>query len=212
MTNKKKKTLYSAILSLATFILWTCLIRFVDVRPIGPLGSSVGLATLNRFVHGFTGVHMMLYTITDLLGLIPVGLMFFFAVVGIFRLIQRKSLARVDRSILFLGVFYVVVLILYLFFEEFVINYRPVLINGRLEASYPSSTTLLVLCVIPTSKIQFSRLIKNTALRRTVNMLLTAFMVFMVAARLVSGVHWFSDILGGIFLSFTLVKLYNLTD
>ena len=136
---------------LAAFVLWTGAICFVDVRMIGPQGSSVGFAGINGFVHTLTGVHVGLYNITDWLGLVPIFVCLGFAILGLAQWIKRKSIRKVDRSILILGGFYIVTLAAYLFFESYVINYRPVLIGGYLEASYPSSTTLLVLCVMPTA-------------------------------------------------------------
>ena len=131
---------------LATFALWTVLVCIVDVQAIGPRGSEVGFATLNDWVHGLTGVNMTLYTVTDWLGLVPIAVAFGFGIFGLVQWIRRKSLRAVDRSILALGGFYVAVMAVYLLFETVVINYRPVLIDGYLEASYPSSTTMLVLC------------------------------------------------------------------
>ena len=96
----------------------------------------------------------------------------------------------------------------YIFFEMFVVNYRPILINGILEASYPSSTTMLVMCVMPTAIMQFNSRIKNSGFKKCVNILITTFIAFMVIARLLSGVHWFSDIIGGALLSSGLVMIY----
>ena len=90
-----------------------------------------------------------------------------------------------------------------------VINYRPVLIEGYLEASYPSSTTLLVLCMMPTAKMQLDGRIKNPAVRKIVGLAIVVFTVFMVVGRLVSGVHWITDIAGGVLLSAGLVMLYR---
>ena len=206
---KKSKELYTACGCLAAFLLWTIAVRFVDVQAIGPEGSSVGFARLNEFFHGLTGVHMTLYTITDWLGLVPIAFVLGFALLGLVQWIRRKSLWKVERSILVLGGFYLVVMGAFLFFEEMVVNYRPVLIEGVLEASYPSSTTLLVLCVMPTAILQLRSRIQNPVYRRWVTGLLVVFTGFMVVGRLVSGVHWITDIVGGILLSTGVVLLYE---
>ena len=205
----KKRNFCIALGLLAAFALWTIAIRFIDVQPIGPQGSTVGFATLNSIIHTRTGVHMQLYTITDWLGLVPVAFGFGFALLGLAQWIKRKSLLKVDRSILILGGFYIATMAAYLVFESFVINYRPVLIAGNLEASYPSSTTLLVLCVMPTAMMQLRGRINNRVLRGGVSIAIASFIVFMVAGRLVSGVHWLTDIIGGILLSAGLVMIYD---
>ena len=204
----KRKTL-TAVGFLTAFVLWTLAVKTVDVQTIGPCDSAVGFAAVNGCFHSLTGVHMTLYTITDWLGLVPVAFGFGFAILGLVQWIRRKSICRVDRSILVLGIFYIVTLAAYLFFEDFVINYRPVLIQGFLEASYPSSTTLLVMCVMPTAAMQLRQRIKNRPFRWAVSATITAFTVFMVVGRLVSGVHWLTDIVGGALLSAGLVKLYE---
>ena len=206
---KKSRILFFVGASLlATFVLWTVLIRFVDVQAIGPEGSSVGFATLNGFVHELTGVNWLLYTVTDWLGLVPIAVAFGFAILGLVQLIKCKSLWKVDHSILALGGFYIVVMAVYILFEIVVINYRPTLINGYLEASYPSSTTMLVTCVMPTAMIQLRTRIKNNLCRRCVMLVIAVFIAFMVIGRLVSGVHWISDIIGGALFSAGLVMMY----
>jgi undecaprenyl-diphosphatase len=209
MKKKNQKTLLAAICMLAAFALWTMAVRCVDVRPIGPQGSAVGFASINRFVHGLTGVHLSLYTVTDVLSLIPLGIVMGFALLGLSQWVGRKSLWKVDRSILVLGGFYAAVMAIYLLFEVAVVNYRPVLINGLLEASYPSSTTMLVMCVMPTAAMQLHARIKKRLLRQSVIFLIIAFTSFMVIGRLISGVHWFSDIIGGALLSAGLVLMYH---
>ncbi len=131
-----------------------------------------------------------------------------FAVTGLVQLIKRKNLLRVDHSILALGGFYVLVFLAYLFFEVFAVNYRPVLIEGVLEVSYPSSTTMLMLCIIPTAIMQFNRLISCEKIRYTATALCSIYAALMVIGRILSGVHWISDILGGILLSAALVMFY----
>ena len=209
MRKENKRYLLLSIYTLAAFLLWTSAIQLIDVQAIGPGESDVGFATINRFVHNLTGVHMSLYTITDWLGLVPLAFVAGFGALGLFQWIKRKHIGQVDHSILVLGVFYLVVMAAFILFEEFVVNYRPVLINGHLEASYPSSTTMLVMCVMPTAIMQFHVRIKNDTVKRWITSAITAFIVFMVLGRLISGVHWVTDIIGGALLSAGLVLMYR---
>ena len=208
MTHKRKIDFYAAAAFLSAFVLWTAAVCHIDVAPIGPNGSCIGFSALNHAFHQLTGVHLSLYIITDWLSLVPLGFILGFAALGLVQWIRRRSLSKVDGSILALGGFYGIVMAAFLFFEQIVINHRPILIDGVLEASYPSSTTLLVLCVMPTAILQLNGRINHPALRKAISRTLTAFSGFMVTARLLSGVHWLTDIIGGILLSTALVLLY----
>ena len=212
MKKTKGKLFGIAGMLLAAFVLWTVAVCRIDVQPIGPNGSSVGFAALNGWVHKLTGVHMGLYVLTDWLGLVPMGFVLGFAVLGLVQWVRRRKLFRVDHDILVLGGFYLLVLILYLVFETVAVNARPVLIDGRLEASYPSSTTMLVLCVMPTAMMQLRARLRNTKVRTIVLMILAVFTVCMVVGRLIAGVHWFTDIIGGILLSAGLIVLYSAVE
>lgn len=209
---KIRKNFITSISLLTAFVLWTVAICFVDVQEVGPQGSSVGFASLNRFFHNLTGVNLGLYNLTDWLGLVPIGVAFSFAVLGLAQWIKRKKLAKVDKSLFVLGGFYIAVMTVYFLFETVAINYRPVLIGEYLEVSYPSSTTLLVMCVMSTAMMQFNAHIKNKMLRRCVLLIIALFIAFMVICRLVSGVHWFTDIVGGALISAGLVMMYRLIN
>lgn len=208
MKNKNQRMILMAIGNLAGFVLWTILLSVVDVQHIGPQESAVGFATVNGWFHDLTGVHMELYVLTDWLSLIPLGIVLWFAILGLSQWIRRRSLRKVDADILLLGGFYWLVLLMYVLFEGLEINYRPVLIDGFLEASYPSSTTVLVLCVMLTAVMGAKIRIQNSKRKMVVTWAVWAFTVFMVVGRLISGVHWLTDIIGGMLLSGGLVMLY----
>jgi len=203
-----KKTLITGTALLAGFVLWTILILLVDVQPVGQNSTDIGFAAFNTWFHRLTGVHMPIYTITDWLGLVPILICVYFGLIGLTQLIKRKSLLKVDADIVLLGVYYILVIFGYLFFEMVPINYRPVLIDGYLEASYPSSTTLLVLSVMPTLKFQTDRRSENPTVKTIITVFAIAFSAFMVIGRLISGVHWATDIVGSVLLSAGLFMLY----
>ena len=209
MEKSEKKSLLIGSTFLAMFAVWTALIQTVDVQPLGQNGTSIGFATFNCWFHHFTGVNMAIYTITDWMGLVPVTVCLIFAGVGLVQLIKRRSLFKVDADIIILGVYFAIVFLAYAIFEMIPINYRPILIEGRMEASYPCSTTLLVLSVIPAMIEQVQRRLSPVRMKRIITIAAIAFSVFMVTGRLVSGVHWFTDIVGGELLSAGLFKLYK---
>ena len=209
MKRNGKTLLFLGVTFVITFVIWTLLIQIVDVQPFGQNGTDIGFATFNCWLHKLSGVHMTIYTITDWLGLIPLVVCMIFGGIGFVQLVKRGSLFKVDYDIIFLGIYYVIVIFGYLIFEMIPINYRPILIEGFMEASYPSSTTMLVLSVMPTLVFQVNRRLKNTVVKKIISILTITFSAFMVIGRLVSGVHWFTDIVGSIMFSAGVFYIYK---
>ncbi len=204
----KSNIIITACLFLA-FIIFTILVKCVDVQAIGPLGSTVGLASINEAVFKVFGVNQTMYDVTEILGYLTFIIIAFFAGLGAYQLIKGKSIKKVDYKILALGCFYVVVLLFYALFEVIEINFRPVLIGGELEASYPSSHTMLSICVVSSAMIVLTETLNGKkAITITVVIVGYALIFTVVIGRLLSGVHWFSDVFGGILLSFALVMLF----
>ena len=209
MKKNGKQVLFLGGIFIIAFAIWTALIQMVDVQPLGQNATNIGFATFNCWFHRLTNVNMTIYTITDWMGLVPVVVCLIFAGVGLVQLIKKRSLFKVDPDIIILGIYYIVVILAYIFFEMIPINYRPILINGVMEASYPSSTTLLVLCVMPTLIEQTQRRLSSIAVKKVITIVTIAFSAFMVIGRLISGVHWLTDIVGGVLLSIGLFSIYQ---
>lgn len=206
---KSKKLFFITGLLFLLFAAFTAIVSFVDVQPIGPEQSQIGLSTLNQFVLERLGVHLLWYNITDWLGVVAIMFAFGFALLGFLQLIKRKSLLKVDYQILLLGAFYGIVVAAYIFFEYVIINYRPIILLTSLEASYPSSHTMIVICIMTTAMIEFRRLFADRKTLQTILESVSALIVAVtVVGRMVSGVHWFTDIIAGVLLSSALVMLY----
>lgn len=206
MNNKKRNFLISGILLLIA-ITFTILVKVVDVKQIGVNNSSIGFATLNQFIFETTGVNMIWSHITDWLGLIPVFMAIVYAFIGLIQFIKRRSIFKVDKEIILLGLYYIIVIALYVFFEKVIINYRPILMNGFLEASYPSSHTLMTIC-IGGSSILINKKLFNNKITKVINYLSIIIITITVVGRLISGVHWFTDIIGGILISSGLLMTF----
>ena len=191
------------------FALLTAAVMTIDVQPIGPLESRVGLATLNGFMFDLFGQDMLWYNITEIIGYIPIGVALGFAAVGLFQLVKRRSLKRVNASLIALGVFYLLVGALYVLFEVCVINYRPILIEASLEPSFPSSHTLLSLCIMATAIMRFCALLPDKTIRTAANIGAILITAVIIIGRLISGVHWFTDMLGALLLGSALIMLYS---
>ena len=179
---ERKNSLITGMIMLVMFAVWTVLIQTVDVQAVGQNGTDIGFAGLNVWFHKMTGVHMWVYTVTDWLGLVPIFICMIFGFVGLVQLIKRRSLFKVDKDIILLGIYYILVIFGYLIFEMIPVNYRPILIEGRMEASYPSSITLLVMSVMPTLTFQAHRRVRNSKNRYGIYAFTVLFTVFMVVS------------------------------
>lgn len=192
----------------AIAIIYTLLVKYIDVQAIGPNDSLVGFATINNFMFNLTGVNMLWYDITDWWGFVPLFIAFIYAIIGLIQMIKRRSILKVDKEILGLGIYYIIVIGLYIFFETYVINYRPILMDGILEASYPSSHTLLSVCICGSSLIINKYLFKNKNFFKAENIISILSILVIVIGRFISGVHWFTDIIGAILISIALLKAF----
>ena len=207
--NRKTKWIISGIF-LALFLLWIVLLKTVDVRPVGPAGTSIGFATVNEaFQEAFT-FNKLLYTVTKLLGVLTIAVAGAFAIFGVVQWIQRRKLLRVDLEIRNLAVLYVVFALLYVFFEKVIINYRPMIMPNETdpEASFPSTHTMLVCVVMGSTILLLRRYIHNKGLRLVLQIVSALIIVVMVIGRLLCGVHWLTDIIGGVLISAALVSAY----
>ncbi len=207
----KKKCITSAV-CFGLFLLLILLIKTVDVAAVGPEGTEIGLSKLNVAVHNLFGENLGWYKVTNVLGYLAILIGLCFAAMGGLQLIYRRSILKVDKEILLLGALYVVTVIFYIFFEKVIVNYRPILLlDGEgVEASFPSSHTMLS-CVILGSGLQLLKKYgkKNKTLQLVLTVVFAVMLALIVAGRLISGVHWFTDILGGILLSVALLNAYE---
>ena len=200
---KTKVKFLLAVLFLILFAVLILLVKKVNVAAIGPEGTSIGLSDLNKSFHEMTGENHTLYKISEYLGYGALALVGVFGLVGLAQLIRRRSLLKVDHEILALGGLYVVVLGLYFVFEKVVINYRPVIMEGdaHVEASFPSSHTMLAMVVLGSTLMVISKYVKQDGLRVGLEMLCIISIVLLVLGRLLCGVHWLTDIIGGVLIS-----------
>lgn len=203
----RKKNIIISIVLIILSVLFTELVKNIDVKPIGPNESLVGFADINRLFHNLIGSNMIIYKVTEFLGYIPIVMALVYVFIGLKELIERKSLLKVDREFYILALFYVLVVGVYVFFEKFIVNYRPILIDGVLEASYPSSHTLMSICLCGSSIIINKKIFKNK-FGDVENILSVILILLIVIGRIISGVHWFTDILGGIIISSALLVIF----
>ncbi len=208
---KAKSKLITGVVFLLLFIGLIVMIKTVDVAAIGPEGTKIGFSGINKDIHEATGVNMTWYNITKYLGYGTLVLAGVFALMGLVQLVQRKSLLKVDRTILTLGGLYVVVLGLYVAFDKIAINYRPVILEGEtsVEPSFPSSHTMLACVVLGSTALVVGQYIKNRTLATALQVLAWIICAALVVGRLLSGVHWFTDIIGGVLISVALLFLFE---
>lgn len=209
--NDKMKKIYTTSLYGFAFVIFSLLIRVFDVQPAGPQGSKIGLAGLNTAVHQFFGEHIFWYELTQIFGYLALAVAAVFAVTGLVQLIKRHSLVKVDKKLLMLGIVYIVLIALYVLFEKIPFNYRPVILDPEqgLEPSYPSTHTLLILTIFGTAFSLVKDYIKNQKLLVIVKLFCLIIIALTIIGRLVCGVHWFTDIIGGVLLSIFLISLYK---
>lgn len=208
--NTKNKAIASCV-SMILFLGLIVLVRTVDVAAIGAAGTSIGLSTINGAVHTLFGVSTFWYNVTSVLGVVAILVVAAFGLLGLYQLIQRKNIFAVDKEILALGGLYVVMAVVYVFFEKVIVNYRPIMMADAVEAeaSFPSSHTMLICVIMGSAAMLLKKYVQDDTLRFVLGMVCNVIMAVTVIGRLICGVHWFTDILGGVLISSVLLFAYS---
>lgn len=201
MKTKLKISLIFSLLFFAAFITLIVLVKSVDVARIGDSQVEIGLSTVNEKIFGRYGYLKFWHKLTNVLGYLSLFVAAFFVVYGIISLIKVKKISKLDKDFFALAASYVIMAFFYILFEKAIVNYRPIILNGKLEASFPSSHTMLTLVILGTAIVEIQRKIKNSTARYALTVVCEIIMAVMVVGRLLAGVHWFTDILGGVLLS-----------
>ena len=203
---KKKNVLLSIVMTIVSAI-YVYLVKNVDVQAIGPNNTSVGFGKINKAFINLVGSNMTIYKLTEVVGLLVLLIVGVYGIIGIIQLYKRRSLFKVDKEIISLGVLYVLMLMVYVFFEKVIINYRPIIIDGELEASFPSSHTILALCIGISSLMVSKKYVPKKYINLT-TFVTVLLLTLVFVGRTISGVHWISDIIGGVQISLTLLMYF----
>ena len=205
----KSTALFASILLLISSAIFTIAVAFLDVEANPDGGHNIGLSTVNLAFHKSFPYNSLLHNISEYAGYIPVLFALFFAVMGAGQALKHKSFKKVDNVLFFMAGYYVLVGFVYLIFEKFCINVRPVMLDGEWEASYPSSHTLFSITLCASTILVNDLFYAKAKWRKPMNIAAYVFMFAVPVMRLFSGVHWLSDIVGGVIISTALVSILN---
>lgn len=209
MRKKIKRDIRNAGIYFAAFLVLLVCVKLIDVKPIAPDGSGVGFAWLNGGISKMIGYHQVWHVVSELFGYFALITGAGFAAAGVYQLVTRKSIKKVDADILVLGGTYILTGIFYVLFEIFVVNVRPVLENGKAEASFPSSHTLLAVVLLGTAQVMAARHVENMQSQRLLQTIALALIALIILTRILSGVHWITDIVAGSLLGMAILSLYE---
>ena len=201
-----KALIVIAVLFLLLFAGFTYLVMTYDVANVGFEGTPIGFSSINTRFHRDFGYNEKCFVVTEYLGYICLAMAFANAVIAFLDFVKVKGrIGKMQRRYVITMFFYAVVVALYVLFMFVTINYRP----NEAESSYPSSHTMLALCVMSSEIAMLHYSAKRLRFWAIIFQILCfVCMVAMVVLRLLSGVHWLTDIIGSGLLSLGLVSLY----
>ncbi|MBQ3830409.1 MAG: phosphatase PAP2 family protein [Spirochaetales bacterium] len=191
---------------LVIFLLFTYMVMKYDTAPVGFGGSVIGFSRFNTAFHELFPGDKGCYAASETLGYICLMLAGANAIIAIADFIRHRGIMNMHRRNIITMCYYAVVVAFYVLFEFVVINQRPT----EAEASYPSSHTMLALCVLYSEFVLLGFAAeRNRSWASVFRIVCIVAMLSMIAFRLLSGVHWFTDICGGILLSLSLMMFYR---
>lgn len=146
--------------------------------------------------------------ITDIILISSILSLSVFAILGLCQLFSRKSIKKVDRSLLAMFIPLILMAVAYFVFNHFLIwNVRP---NGSGEASFPSSHVMVVSTIFFCIALILPQYIHSKLACASLNLLMLLLIVFTAIGRVVSNMHWMSDVFGALAFSAIFAFVYFL--
>ena len=205
---KKKVSLVICILLVLALGGLILALKMVDVQAAGPLDSQIGLAGINTRFRDLIGQNALMHVLADMLLYTSFAVVLCFGLDGLIQLISGRSLKNVDKGLLFLVPIYLLMAVFYVAFEKYIINYRPILEDGVLEASFPSSHVLMIVTILGTAALELKHLVGNRAGRGLLQFLCILGCIGGIAVVSLHGRHWLTDVAGGVLCAGILISLY----
>ena len=214
----KKSPLTITLILFALFFAYTCACLMVDVAQFAPQSvngdaiestqtTDIGFQKLNLSVHNALGFRQVFYRLSEYIGYLALLAGACIGLIWLLRLIKTKKLLGVDAGLNAAIAAMALMVVFYVLFEALKLNFRPVILDDGLEASYPSSHTLLGCVVFGCAAMVSADIFKDKGLARSVSALCYIIAAVLTLFRALSGVHWISDIIGGVILSAAILSL-----
>lgn len=145
---------------------------------------------------------------TDIILIASFAVLVVFVIMSLCQWIKRKSLKKVDKSLLWFPLPLALMAITYVIFDKFLIcNTRP---DGSGEASFPSTHVMVVATIFFLVAIILPRYIKSKAAVILLDFFMLAFIVLVSVGRVLANKHWLSDVLGALGFAIIFAIIYYL--
>jgi len=184
------------------FILTIILLNF-DKAVIATNGYEVGMSHVNNLVKyeyksWADKISDVLFYLTFIVPLLAVAL-------GIYQLVKEKSLKKVDLVIIIFGVFLILAIIVWLLFDHAIkINIRP---THEIKGSFPSTHVFLTTFFVLTCHGYLCYKYDNKLIKYLSLIIAIVIIIIMTIFRVIAGVHYITDVFGGVVIGITFYYL-----
>ncbi|MBR2658515.1 phosphatase PAP2 family protein [Candidatus Saccharibacteria bacterium] len=145
---------------------------------------------------------------TDIVLVASIAMLAIFFILGICQWISRKSLKKVDKRLLFAPIPLVLMVVIYFIFDKFlVLNTRP---NGSGESSFPSTHVMVVATIFFIVAIILPKYIRSKVALAILDIVMLALLSIVCVGRILSDMHWLSDVIGGLAFAAIFTEIYYL--
>ncbi len=218
MSKNLKKSLIIFVCLIIINLLFLFLVKYVNVGKTGLEDQTVGLSAVNIKLRDLIGVSKFFNMFSTVIMIIAIIIALAELGLGLYFLIKTKSIDEIPTPIYSLIPTFILTGFVYVFFNWFfVINTRPIYTTGNSSSSYPSTHTLLTLVFLFTAVnvinfifSYFKKLNDKKKARYICYGILGLLSLLIIITRLLSGQHWFTDIIGGVLMAGLLYQFYQI--